>query len=196
MTSRKPPPRRDLAQEALGALAVPVRYALISHLLSAGPRTASECAVVVGESASNCSWHLRALAQVGLVEPAEREGDGRSRPWRAAVPGFAFADDSPAGDVAAAALTSISARHADELYQRYLDRRGELPAPWRAATDNNYALRVTPAEAEQLMTAIDDVLRPYVRPIRPDAPQGSEIVHVTLRGFLDPDVARESGQGS
>ncbi len=54
------PARVVLGSEAMSALAVPARYALLSHLLDAGPRTASECAEVVGESPSNCSWHLRA----------------------------------------------------------------------------------------------------------------------------------------
>src|SRR5215813_7849389 len=110
------PPRAVLGTEALAALAVPARLALLNHLLSAGPRTASECAPVVGETASNCSWHLRALEKVGLVERvAQAEGgDARTRPWRATAPGFEFRgdDDGPAAKVARTALAGISAQHA------------------------------------------------------------------------------------
>src|SRR6201989_39332 len=84
------PPRAVLGTEALAALAVPARLALLNHLLSVGPRTASECAPVVGETASNCSWHLRALEKAGLVEraaPAPR-GDAPTRPWAASALGF------------------------------------------------------------------------------------------------------------
>src|ERR1700755_404110 len=112
------PPRAVVGTEALAALAVPARLALLNHLLSAGPRTASQCAPVVGETASNCSWHLRALEKVGLVERAPRApgADARTRPWQATAVGFEFAgDDSPAAKVARTALTGISAQHADEM---------------------------------------------------------------------------------
>lgn len=197
MTSEwRVPARAVLGQEALAALAVPVRYALLNHLLAAGPRTASQCAAVVGQSASNCSWHLRALAKVGLVEPAEVGGDARVRPWRATAPGFA-ADPGggPAAAVAATAVASVSAQHADALYQRYLARRDLLPDRWRqAAGDNGYSLQVTPEELHDLLDAVDGLLRPYVRPIRAEAPPGSAVVQVVLRAFVNPDVLDEAGE--
>src|SRR6185295_20200504 len=102
------PPRAVIGAEALAALAVPARLALLNHLLAAGPRTASQCAPVVGETASNCSWHLRALEKVGLVERAAQEpgADARTRPWQATAVGFEFrdTDDSPAAKVARTAF--------------------------------------------------------------------------------------------
>lgn len=186
-----PPPRAVLGVEALAVLAVPTRFAILNHLLAAGPRTASQCALVVGESASNCSWHLRALAKAGLVEPAEtQEGDARSRPWQATVVGFEVPEEAgPAGSVARAALGAVSAQHADELYRRYLARKEMLPEDWtRAGGDNRYSLQVTPEELRSLLAAVDEVVRPYVRTIRTDPPPGSAVVQVALRAFLDPDV--------
>ena len=144
------PPRAVIGAEALAALAVPARLALLNHLLAAGPRTASECAPVVGETASNCSWHLRALAKVGLVERAPRapDGDGRTRPWRATAVDFVFSDPADDGPAAAVALTAL----------------------------------------EVLLGRIDALIRPYVRPIRVDAPDEAGIVQVTLRAFLNPDL--------
>ena len=167
------------------------RFAMLNHLLAAGPRTASQCAAVVGESASNCSWHLRALAKVGLVEPAPQpDGDARTRPWQATAVGFDFAgSDGPAARVAESALGSISAQHAEELYRRYLARRELLPERWTEVADaSGYALRISPDELRSLLAAVDGLIRPYVRPIRRDAPDDSAVVHVTLRAFLDPDV--------
>ncbi|MEU6641721.1 winged helix-turn-helix domain-containing protein [Saccharomonospora sp. NPDC046836] len=69
------------------ALARPLRSALLGYLLSVGPRTASECAVAVDSSASNCSWHLRQLARWGLVERVEA-GDAREKPWQATQVGL------------------------------------------------------------------------------------------------------------
>src|SRR4051812_31195262 len=110
------PPRAVLGAEALSALAVPARLALLNHPPSAGACTASQCAPVVGESASNCSWHLRALEKVGLVERAPRAaaGDARTRPWQATAVGFEFgAEDGPAQRVARTALAGLVAEHAD-----------------------------------------------------------------------------------
>jgi DNA-binding transcriptional ArsR family regulator len=76
------------AVEALEALAHPVRLDLINHLMAAGPATASACARAVGDTPSNCSYHLRVLAQAGLVDEVRSE-DRRERPWQALVTGFA-----------------------------------------------------------------------------------------------------------
>jgi DNA-binding transcriptional ArsR family regulator len=186
-----PPPRAVVGTEALTALAVPARFAILKHLLAAGPRTATECAEVVGESPSNCSWHLRALAKVGLVERAPADpADERRRPWRATATGFSFSGDAgPAGRVAATAVAGIAARHADELFQRYAAREGLLPDEWtRVSGANGYSLELAPDELEQLMSAIDALLRPYVRGHRREAPPDAGVVHVTLRAFPHPDV--------
>ena len=188
-----PPPRAVVGTDALAALAVPARLALLNHLLSAGPRTASQCAPIVGETASNCSWHLRALEKVGLVErvPQEAGTDARTRPWQATAVGFEFRgdDDRPAAKVARTALAGIVAEHADDMHRRYLERRDELPERWtEAAADFGYGLDITPDELEKLLGRIDRMIRPYARPVRTDAPPGSEIVQVTLRAFLNPDV--------
>src|SRR3954471_6980088 len=109
------PPRKPLGAEALAALAVPAPYAILNHLLAAGAQTASQCAEAVGESPSNCSWHLRALAKAGLVERVEGADDGRTRPWWRTGAGLPRGDD-PAGAVARDALAQVSAAHEDALY--------------------------------------------------------------------------------
>ncbi|MBA3338789.1 MAG: helix-turn-helix transcriptional regulator [Geodermatophilaceae bacterium] len=186
-----PPARTVVGNEALAALAVPARLAILNHLLAAGPRTASQCADVTGETASNCSWHLRALAKVGLVEPAESLGtDGRTRPWQAAAVGFSFAgDDSPAGKVAQRVIAAASDAHDSELFQRFSARQDLLPEEWsKAAGSHQYSLNLTPPELIALIESVDALIRPYVRPIRGDAPKDSQIVHLSLRAFLNPDV--------
>src|SRR5262249_54851651 len=172
-TPPKPlPPRAVVGPEALAALAVPARLALLNHLLSAGPRTASQCPPVVGETASNCSGHRRPLERVGRVgrAPQAEGGDARPRRWQAAAVGFEFSsdDDSPAAEAARTALAGISAEHADDMYRRYLARRGELPERWvQAAGDFGYGLAITPEELAQLLARIDALVRPCARPIRP-----------------------------
>src|SRR4029079_15123476 len=76
----------------LRALASPIRYRLLGHLMAVGAQTASECAAAVGASPSNCSYHLRELARFGLVqrEPAIDRADGRDRPWRPVATGLRY----------------------------------------------------------------------------------------------------------
>ena len=105
--------RRQVTEvRALRALADPIRYRLLGHLMSAGPQTASECAAVVGASPSNCSYHLRQLARFGLVErvPTSR-ADGRDRPWRPTATGLRMGPSDDEGDpdpVAVAANRQLS----------------------------------------------------------------------------------------
>lgn len=188
------PPRVLVGPRALTALAVPARFSILSHLLTAGPQTASQCARVVGESASNCSWHLRELAKVGLVEPAEvSDGDARTKPWQASAAGFDFSGGvGPAAKIARTALAAVSAQHVDEAFARYLAVHEDLPEEWTEVSGaSGYALELTASELRSLLAAVDELIRPFVRPIRTDAPDGSEVVHVTLRAFLATDVYGE-----
>jgi DNA-binding transcriptional ArsR family regulator len=105
-------PKREIRDpRALRALAHPVRLRILDELAVGGPLTATELADRIGESAANCSWHLRQLAQYGYIEEAEG-GTGRQRPWRV-VPGvtsWGGPDEEPelvrAGDAAAELLNN------------------------------------------------------------------------------------------
>jgi DNA-binding transcriptional ArsR family regulator len=67
--------------QALRALAHPLRLDILERLTVHGPMTATDLGTALAESPANCSWHLRKLAEHGLVEPSG-DGQGRSRPWR------------------------------------------------------------------------------------------------------------------
>ena len=180
-----PDPRRITDPGALKALAHPLRIALLSHLLAEGPSTASECAEAVGSSASNLSWHLRQLARHGFVERAEA-ADGRERPWRSTAVGFQIAGDEgdPAVRTQQDALIALQLDEEQRLTQAFLDGRRDLDPDWRdASTFHAYALRATAEELAALAGRIDDLLRPYLVPVREDAPEDAEPVHVGVRAF-------------
>ncbi|ROP36247.1 ArsR/SmtB family transcription factor [Saccharothrix texasensis] len=180
-----PGPRRVTDVDALKALAHPLRVSLLNHLLAVGPRTASECAEAVGSTASNCSWHLRQLAKSGHVERVEA-GDGRERPWRATSVGYdvgAF-DDDPEVRAQQDALIAIGLNEDNRLAQRFLDRQHELPREWlEASAMHGYTVTVTAEELSGLLGMIDDILRPYLAPVRRDAPEGAQPAHVGIRAF-------------
>lgn len=180
-----PRPRRVTDVDALKALAHPLRVSLLHHLLAVGPRTASECAEAVGSSASNCSWHLRQLAKWGFVERTEA-GDGRERPWRATSVGFDVGgfDEDPEVRSQQDALIALHLNEDNRLAQRFLDRQHELPREWLdAAGLHGYTVNVTAEELTGLLGMIDDILRPYLVPVRDDAPEGALPAHVGIRAF-------------
>lgn len=180
-----PQRRRVRDAELMGALAHPLRAALLHYLMAVGPRTASECAIAVDSTASNCSWHLRQLAHFGLVEPAEAV-DGRQRPWRATEVGLDLGPPATDPALRSAQLAAIGVSLGEEqtLTQRYLDGAAELDPSWRAAaTVHSYALLVTPDELAELVTKVDTLLRPYVRSIRAEAPASAAPAHVGFRAF-------------
>lgn len=175
---------------ALAALAVPARFAILRHLLDVGPQTASECAGVVGETASNCSWHLRALAGAGLVERADdAAGDARRRPWRATAGAFDLsAGHDPAGRVAARAVGAVMADSDEQLYRRHLAEEPRLDDDWRTASGaHSWSLLLTPAELAQLTRSVDELLAPYRRATRADAPPDAVLTAASLRAFPHPD---------
>ncbi|MEV6905193.1 helix-turn-helix domain-containing protein [Amycolatopsis sp. NPDC051372] len=181
-----PPRKRVDDAELLRALAHPLRSALLHHLMAVGARTASECAEAVGSTASNCSWHLRRLAQHGLVERADAT-DGRERPWRALQVGLDLGDpgDDPALNRAQLAVVGTQLAEEQDLTRRYLDALETLDPAWRAVGGfSSYTLQVTPAELDRLLQAVDALVRPYVGAIREDAPEDALPVHVGLRAFL------------
>jgi DNA-binding transcriptional ArsR family regulator len=173
--------------EALAALTHPVRLDLLTHLMAAGPATASQCARAVGDTPSNCSYHLRVLAKHGLVGAGEST-DGRERPWRALVTGFSVdgVQDEPGTPTAkgAAALLALSVQRDQRLVRDYLARRDQVPRRWRQADGySTYTLRLTPAELTALGEALDGLIRPYLAATREDPPRGADLVHCGLHAF-------------
>ena len=81
----------------LSALAHPVRIGIIEMLSLHGPMTATELADLLEESPANCSWHLRKLAEHGVVEEAEK-GPGRRRPWQMRERGLSWDESQASGD--------------------------------------------------------------------------------------------------
>jgi DNA-binding transcriptional ArsR family regulator len=167
----------------LDALAHPVRLDVLGYLMSAGPATASQCARAVGDTPSNCSYHLRVLAAHGLVEPDE-SGDGRSRPWRATLTGFSIGADDPDAEVGVSRMLAASVELDHHLAREYLRGRDDVPERWREVdAHETYGLALTPTELAEVIQRIDDVVRPYIQATRTDAPAGTEHVHLAVTAF-------------
>ncbi len=172
--------------EVLDALAHPVRLDVLTYLMSSGPATASACARAVGDTPSNCSYHLRALARHGLVHPVS-SSDGRERPWRATITGFRVNPDPDPGTpegrgtagVIAASLALEQRRTRD-----YLTHRSDVSSAWREADQYAwYTLRVTPDELRRLAAQIDALVRPLIAANREQDSGAAELVDLSLYAF-------------
>lgn len=173
--------------ELMAVLTHPVRLKLLEHLMAAGPATASQCARAVGDTPSNCSYHLRTLVRHGLVAPDE-SGDARERPYRALVTGLTTdgLDDPPgtARRSGAQALLALSVRLDQQAVRDYLARRDRTPKRWRAADAyHTYTLRMTPEELTDLAERLDALIRPYLAATRTDAPAGAALVALGLHAY-------------
>ena len=181
--------RRVTESAALKALAHPLRLGLLELLISEGPRTATEAAGLVGSSPSNCSWHLRKLAEHGFVREVAGAA-GRSRPWRAVSEGLVWGDD----DMDAEASTAGDAL-TDMLLERELQRlraarasSAQESAAWRGATSVHEArLWLTADEAKQLSEQMAGLFSTHEDRLRQhdSRPEGARLV--SMVGWLVPN---------
>lgn len=174
--------RRTVAEpDELAALAHPLRLDLLNHLMSSGPATASQCARAVGDTPSNCSYHLRYLSKHGLVEAASEgdDGDNRERPWRAMITGFSV----PTGPQSKT-LAAITLQRDHRLAREYLGRAEHVGAAWQEAGSlSSYTLRMTAGELAELHERLDALIRPYIAATRGTV-EGAELVHLGLNAFV------------
>ncbi len=153
-----------LDSRQIRVLAHPLRARLLSQLRLTGAATATGLAEVLGTNTGATSYHLRQLADVGLVTEDTGTGRGRERWWRPAHDVTSWERDWFAGDPDALAaadwLTSNYARQLAERVEDWNRRAPDEPAEWRAAvTFNDYILQLDAAQVAALTGELDDVIR-------------------------------------
>ncbi|MGW6910615.1 ArsR/SmtB family transcription factor [Streptomyces sp. NPDC054940] len=155
----------DLA--TLKALAHPLRMNLLRGLTIARVATASQLAEQVDEAVSLVSYHLRKLAEYGLIEEAEpQSADGRERWWRPASDGVRIREedfrDAPEKAAAHTAASRLFAEQRTEMYRRWLDQRAHWGPEWnRAAESSESHLRLTADELAELNKELLALLHRY-----------------------------------
>ncbi|HEU5144985.1 MAG TPA: helix-turn-helix domain-containing protein [Dermatophilaceae bacterium] len=166
---------RTLSKAAeLRAFAHPLRQALYEQVVLFGPLTATELAERVDDSPSNCSWHLRKLAQHGFVEEAPG-GTGRGRPWRASAVSLEWneADGDEAGRAGEALIRMLLDRERSrrDLAMEHLRADTE---EWREAAGTHQSLLWLTAEElaglnekvrALFTTAVERHADPSLRPV-------------------------------
>ncbi|MFG2886148.1 ArsR/SmtB family transcription factor [Streptomyces sp. NPDC048297] len=151
----------------LKALAHPLRMRLYRALCVADRATASHLADQVDEAVSLVSYHLRKLAEHGLIEEAEpQSADGRERWWQPSSEGVSIRDkdfrDAPEKVVAHTAAARLFHDQRADLYRRHLDERSTWSHEWNAAAgDSESLLRLTASELDALRAELDALARKY-----------------------------------
>lgn len=151
--------------QSLRGLAHPLRVRLLGLLREHGPATATRLAELTGQSSGATSYHLRQLAAYGFVEEDQPQGTGRERWWRAShsmtVVEAELARQAPAD--AEAYLRAVALAYADRV-ERWLGEAPLLPPEWdHASTLSDWALRLTAAEAQELIERVEEVVETFRR---------------------------------
>ncbi|GAB2933378.1 helix-turn-helix domain-containing protein [Micromonospora polyrhachis] len=151
-----------LDSRQLRVLAHPLRSRLLSALRLDGPATATGLARVLDTNTGATSYHLRQLAEVGLVVEEPDRGAGRQRFWRAAHANHGWwLTDHPDDQAALDWLAEYQVTAFAEEAAKWRAAQHQLPREWQdAATQNDYGLRLT---AERLRALNDELAEVIVR---------------------------------
>jgi DNA-binding transcriptional ArsR family regulator len=163
---------RPLDARMLRALAHPLRMRMLELLQADGPATATGLGKRVGESSGTTSWHLRLLAEAGLVEEDTDRGNKRERWWRSAqrstrMRAADFIDDPDlAGPLDIYLRSSVEQRYQAE--SRFVSELPRWMDQWHdKAVFTDARLSLTPEEAAAMSAEVDAVIDRYRRDARP-----------------------------
>jgi DNA-binding transcriptional ArsR family regulator len=156
----------------LRALAHPLRMRMLDLLQADGPATATGLGKRVGESSGTTSWHLRQLAEAGLVEEDSERGNKRERWWRSAQETTRMRAADFIGDPDLAGPLDLFLRSViEQRYQaesRFLSELPRWTEQWYdKAVFGDARLSLTPEETAAMSDEIDAVIDRYRRDARP-----------------------------
>ncbi|HVE27314.1 MAG TPA: helix-turn-helix domain-containing protein [Sporichthya sp.] len=200
------PTRKQLDSRSIRALAHPLRNRIVGRLRTDGPATATQLAARLGTNSGTTSYHLRKLAEIGMVEEVADSGDGRDRWWRA-VHEFTswqssdFRDD-PDDRAAAEWLVNYHLRSNTDRTQAWLDVHNDWPRPWLQQSDlSDYRLYLTVDQAGAMTRELSEVILRYraageaaraagepVIDVHDPTPDGSGLAPVAVILHVHPDV--------
>lgn len=169
---------------ALRVLAHPVRSRLIAELRLLGAATATELADILETNSGVTSYHLRALAEAGLVVDAPSDGQrpaGRRRYWSVATDQrtLEIDDEEPDDEAAAEWLARDYVNHFSGKAQTWIGNEPEWPLAWQELCGlDDHLVLVTDVQLQALQNEIVSVLARYRR-VGAGNPQAKRVTYYT-----------------
>lgn len=164
-----PTPEVPVDRDALRVLAHPLRSRLVAELRLLGRATATELAQILETNTGVTSYHLRTLAQAGLVTEAADSPDrprGRRRYWQVATEQrtVEIEDDDPDDEAAAEWLSRDYVQHFAGKAQTWIGARPDWPLAWQELCGlDDHLVLVTDTQLEALQSEIAAILARYRR---------------------------------
>lgn len=190
MSAESPSAPYPVDRSALTVLAHPLRSRLLAELRSVGPSTATDLARALETNSGATSYHLRRLAEVGLVRDAGREG--RRRLWEADS-GDRPLEDADTDDEEAALdwLARDYIAHFAGKAQAWLTDQPEWPLPWQEACGlDDHLVLVTGEQLSTLRGEIAEVMERYRR-VGAGNPQAKRVTFYMCAIPVDPPRRRD-----
>lgn len=172
------------------ALAHPARLAVLDYLSKTDDGgTATQLAEVVGLSPSAMSYHLRALAKVGMIEEAPTRGDGRERVWQSRHKNFSVGggrEEAPEVIAAEAQFLEAFLARSNERVRRHLAKVRQDPQEWYDLSRiSEHTIVATAEELAAFLKAFDALVDPLRRETRPNPPPTARRVAIHFRVFAE-----------
>ena len=189
----------DLDAGQIRILAHPLRARLLLALRLDGPATATMLARQLNTNTGATSYHLRQLADAGLVVEEGDRATGRERWWRSAHDmsnwhPHAFGDD-PDASAAAEWMQRHLLRTMSEETERWFTEWREYPPEWQEVADfSDYILELSPDRLRVLNEELAEVVERHRRAAARTAAgadvDGTEQVRLFLGAFPRRRTAR------
>lgn len=168
-------------ERALETLTHPIRARLVGLLRLEGPATATRLGQRIGESSGVTSYHLRKLAEVGIVEEDVERGTRKERWWKASQEMTSWKASDFLGNPRAHRATLTMRRNYYAWQARLLEHRLTEEENWDpawvdAAHDGDDYLTLTPAQAEAMAGEIWEIVQRYRAEGDADAPESAKVI--------------------
>ncbi|MFI2648184.1 MULTISPECIES: helix-turn-helix domain-containing protein [Micromonospora] len=191
----RPEPRQvRLDHRQVRVLAHPLRMRLVGALRVKGPSTATALAELLGTNTGATSYHLRQLAEVGLVVEDPDRGTGRQRWWQAAHDVTNWEptdfDDDPDARAAIDWIQGDQVRLLAQHAEQWFATQQEWAPEWRDAFGMSDIFMTIPvARLEEIKSEVWELLERHRNEADPAEP-GAEQVQIFLATYPMPKEFR------
>jgi len=180
-------PERDIVRatpEQVRAMVHPLRIRILDALREEGTSTATRLAALLGESSGATSYHLRVLAEAGVIEEDPERGNARDRWWRRAHLLYIPTDaDDPAGRAVELTARHLHLSRDEEALRHFVEHMDEFSNEWRgAAFTGSFTFHLTPDELLEFGLEFLERLESLRRPPE-ERPPDAKRVTITFRAL-------------